>query len=132
MQEAQREARLASCLATPGMTGQERSTGELLNSAVRRLAVASDVNTQLRCAALSAPVICVYIGYLLVSCSDSTRQNLKQRSTSFEKSSVCLPNHRFCANPVLILLACLWACVCSTGMARNRQRAALILHLKLR
>jgi len=50
VQEAQREARLASCLATPGMTGQERSTGELFNSAVRRLAVASDVNTQLRCA----------------------------------------------------------------------------------
>ena len=47
-QEAQRQARLASCLATPGMTGQERSTGELLNSAVRRLAVASDVDTQLR------------------------------------------------------------------------------------
>ena len=48
IQESQRQARLAACLATPGITGQERSTGELLNSAVRRLAVASDVNTQLR------------------------------------------------------------------------------------
>jgi len=56
VQEAQREARLASCLATPGMTGQERSTGELLNSAIRRLAVASDVNTQLRCSEFFAPV----------------------------------------------------------------------------
>ena len=55
VQESQRQARLASCLATPGMTGQERSTGELFNSAVRRLAVASDINTQLRWA---RPPVC--------------------------------------------------------------------------
>ena len=47
---AEEQAHLAECLATPGITGQERGMGELLNESVRRLAAQSDMSTQMRCA----------------------------------------------------------------------------------
>lgn len=53
-QAATQQSRLAACLATPGMTGQERSMGELLNDTVRRFAAQSDMSTQQRCAPGSA------------------------------------------------------------------------------